>query len=456
MRIETVENSFNVVEEPQINIKFNRTSSTQKAIKETNKDVLNVLSLFSGCGGMDLGFEGGFSVLSSSVNEKLTPNFIDKKLKNGFVLLKKTKFKTVFANDILPDARNAWVNYFSKREHNVEDFYQESIVDLVKMYRNGTNLFPDNVDVVTGGFPCQDFSVAGKRNGFNSHKNHIGELVVSEEPSVETRGQLYMWMKEVIEITQPNIFIAENVKGLVNLSNVKEIIQKDFSSANGNGYIVLEPQVLHSADYGVPQSRERVIFIGIKKSALNGQALTELLKKELSEKFNPYPKPTHSYKTKGEGLKHFVQLKEIFKHLEEPEFTNDLSQRFYSKAKFMGKHCQGQTEIKLSGIAPTIRSEHHGNIEFRRLSIENGGQISTELNKGLKERRLTPRECALIQTFPPDYDFVIENKNGRKGSFLVSPSQAYKIIGNAVPPLLAYNLSKRIEAIWDLYFKKEL
>ena len=65
------------------------------------------------------------------------------------------------------------------------------------------------------------------------------------------------------------------------------------------------------------------------------------------------------------------------------------------------------------------------------------------------------RECALIQTFPPDYEFVIENKNGRKGSFLVSPSQAYKIIGNAVPPLLAYNLATRIEEVWDLYFRKE-
>ena len=140
--------------------------------------------------------------------------------------------------------------------------------------------------------------------------------------------------------------------------------------------------------------------------------------------------------------------------MEEPENTSDLSQKFYSKAKYMGAHCQGQTEIKLNGISPTIRAEHHGNIEFRRLSKENGGKIESELLKGLTERRLTPRECALIQTFPPDYDFVIENKNGRKGSYLVSPSQAYKIIGNAVPPLLAYNLAKRLEDVWDLYFKK--
>ena len=453
MRTETLEAELNVVREPQLDILYYPKSSLKSTI-DNKKETLNVLSLFSGCGGMDLGFEGGFSVLQQSINEILTPHFIDKKEKNGFVKLKQTKFKTVFANDILTDARNAWVNYFSKKGHDAEDFYKESIVDLVKMYRSGVNVFPEEVDVVTGGFPCQDFSIAGKRNGFNSHKNHKGQVIEKETASAETRGQLYMWMKEVIEITEPKIFIAENVKGLVNLGDVKSIIQNDFSSANGNGYIVLDPQVLHSANFGVPQSRERVIFIGIKKSALKKSALAELEKETISEQYNPYPNPTHSYTAEGENLKHFVQLKDLFKNLEEPENTEDLSQKFYSKAKFMGKHCQGQTEIKLEGIAPTIRSEHHGNIEFRRLSSINGGKIEKELNKGLSERRLTPRECALIQTFPPDYDFVIENKNGRKGSYLVSPSQAYKIIGNAVPPLLAYNLAKRIEDVWDLYFKK--
>jgi DNA (cytosine-5)-methyltransferase 1 len=440
-----------IVEEPQLDISYDSKTSTIP-LSDEKKETWRVLSLFSGCGGMDLGFEGGFSVLQGSINEILTPHFIDKKLNNGFVQLKTTKFKTVFANDILADAKNAWVNYFSKRGRSAADFHNESIVDLVKMYHHGVSVFPEAVDVVTGGFPCQDFSISGKRNGFNSHKNHKGDLIIDKTASVETRGQLYMWMKEVIEITQPKIFIAENVKGLVNLGDVKSIIQSDFSSANGNGYLVLDPQVLHAADFGVPQSRERVIFIGIKKSALTKKALMELEKETISDQYNPYPRPTHAYTVKGNQLKPFVQLKDVVESLDEPEITQDLSQRFYSKAKFMGKHCQGQTEIKLSGISPTIRSEHHGNIEFRRLSKENGGQITCELQKGLRERRLTVRECGLIQTFPPDYNFVIETKNGRKGSFLVSPSQAYKIIGNAVPPLLAYNLAKRIEEVWDLYF----
>ena len=453
MRTETFESGISIVEEPQLDIFYNVKTYSQSNSEETN-DTLNVLSLFSGCGGMDLGFEGGFSVLHQSINEILTPHFVETKLKNGFVQLQKTKFRTVFANDILADARNAWVNYFSKRGQNSEDFYQESIVDLVKMHRKGFNVFPENVDLVTGGFPCQDFSIAGKRNGFSSNKNHKGELIDNKTASVETRGQLYMWMKEVIEITQPKIFIAENVKGLVNLGNVKSIIQNDFSTANGNGYIVLDPQVLHSADFGVPQSRERVFFIGIKKSALKKSAMAQLESEIISERYSPYPKPTHSYTCRGVKLKNFVKLKDVFSHLEEPDKTEDLSHKYYSKAKFMGKHCQGQTEIKLDSISPTIRSEHHGNIEFRRLSKENGGQIESELINNLKERRLTVRECALIQTFPPDYEFVIENKNGRKGSFLVSPSQAYKIVGNAVPPLLAYNLAKRIEEVWALYFKK--
>lgn len=245
---------IDMVEEPQLAFKYEAKSEVS-----SSTSTLRMLSLFSGCGGMDLGFEGGFSVLKESVNEFLHPDFIDKEIDNHYVQLKRTKFSTVFANDILIPARNAWVHYFSNRGHNIEDYETESIVDLVKLHNSGVNVFPENIDIVTGGFPCQDFSIAGKRNGFKSHRNHKGELLTETSATEETRGKLYMWMKEVIEITQPKIFIAENVKGLVNLSNVKEIIQKDFENT-GDGYIVLSPQVLHAADYGVPQSRERVFL----------------------------------------------------------------------------------------------------------------------------------------------------------------------------------------------------
>ncbi len=317
----TKENADLIAAEPQFGLRFYETPK-KELTHTTNENTLNVLSLFSGCGGMDLGFEGDFNVLASSVNEKLTPHFIDKTIDDKFVKLTKTRFKTVFANDIFSDARNAWVSYFSKKGYNSEIFHSDSIVDLVKMHKSGIKVFPDNVDLVTGGFPCQDFSIAGKRNGFESHKNHKGELLSKSDATTETRGQLYMWMKEVIEITKPKIFIAENVKGLVNLANVKDIIQQDFSNTGENGYIVLNPKVLHAANFGVPQSRERVIFIGIKKSALNKDALKELEKENIADKYNPYPQPTHSYTTQGKELKDFVRLEEIFNILHESEFVD--------------------------------------------------------------------------------------------------------------------------------------
>ena len=115
----------------------------------------------------------------------------------------------------------------------------------------------------------------------------------------------------------------------------------------------------------------------------------------------------------------------------------------------MGSHCQGQTEVKLDDVGPTIRSEHHGNIEYRRLSAEHGGKYTKELEKGLAERRLTVRECARIHTFPDNYQFILPKT---ENNVSVSSSDAYKIIGNAVPCVLAYNIAKNIESKWKLYF----
>ncbi len=419
----------------------------------------NLLSLFSGCGGMDIGFEGGFIIPKSTLNINININWIDSETETHY-LLKETIFETCFANDISENAKKAWDNYFLQKKNNIDNntFRVGSIVDLVKEYNSGNkNIFPKNVEIVTGGFPCQDFSVAGKRNGFNSHKDHNGKIITTETPTEETRGKLYMWMKNVVEITLPNIFIAENVKGLANLGEIKDIIQDDFSKINGEGYIVLPPQVLHAGNFGIPQSRERIFFIGLKKSALTKEALFELSKKEISNKYSPYPIATHRlngemhYSSVEHLMTNFTKCKNVLFDLKEPEESSDLSHVNYSKAKFMGKHCQGQKEINLEKLAPTIRAEHHGNIEFRRLSSDNGGQDYAELKEGLKERRLTLRECARIQTFPDDFNFVIPSNEKRK-KFKLSPSQGYKLVGNAVPPLLAYHIAKKIENNWGFYF----
>lgn len=410
-----------------------------------------VLSLFSGCGGMDLGFEGKFVANKKSFAEG--SKLVDHQVNKNWVFLKKTHFTTVFANDILPEAQFAWTEYMSRFGHQESIYHCNSIIDLVKMHQQGADIFPDNIDVVTGGFPCQDFSVAGKRLGFESQKDDMGKRRTDDKPTEESRGKLYYWMKQVIDIVRPKVFIAENVKGLVNLGNVKDIIQKDFASADGNGYIVLPPQVLHAGNYGVPESRERVIFIGIRKNALLPDALEALESDVIPDAFNPYPKPTHCCTIHDDSLLRPVTTYDVLKDLPEPENSIDLSQQIYSKAKYLDNGSQGQIEIKLNGISPTIRSEHHGNIEFRRLSIEHGGKHFEELKAGLKERRLTPRECALIQTFPPDYRFVIKKTTGK--GYYISSSGAYKIIGNAVPPVLAYHIAMRLEELWPKYFGED-
>ena len=404
-----------------------------------------VVSLFSGCGGMDLGFEGNFICLKKSINTLIHSDWIKEDL-GDYVLLSPTGFDTVFANDIRVDAKTAWTRYFSKRKSNASELYHlGSIVDLVKQARLGDSVFPSGVDVVTGGFPCQDFSIAGKRQGFASQKSHTGGQLEFGEPSVESRGQLYMWMRDVISIVKPKLFVAENVKGLTNLTDAKEVIERDFAGAAGGGYIVVPAQVLYAADYGVPQSRSRVIFFGFKKSALKKSALNALTSENIPAKYNPYPIPTH-----GVGETPYVVCRDAFVDLKEPNETADPSQRVYSKAKYMGTHCQGQTEVKLDAVAPTIRSEHHGNIEYRRLSGEHGGVHIEELDRGMEERRLSVRECARIQTFPDDYEFIFP-KTANLPS--LCSSDAYKIIGNAVPCVLAYNIAKNIADKWDLYFR---
>jgi DNA (cytosine-5)-methyltransferase 1 len=401
-----------------------------------------VLSLFSGLGGMDMGLEGlGLRVPLKSIKNK---DWIEREDGN-FAFLKKNPFETVFANDIKPDAQAVWERYFKR----FGIFRLESIVDLVKQAKEWEIRFPE-ADLITGGFPCQDFSLAGKRKGFNSQKSHKNKAM-DDTPSEESRGMLYMWMKSVIELVHPKAFIAENVKGLMSLDDAKEIIQKDFAAC---GYVV-GARLLKVWEFGVPQSRERIIFIGLRADAMTQRAVEVFKKGEeavIEAGMFPFPEPTHSLPND------IVTAIDALGDLPEPEDSDDPSHQGYSKAKFYrrkertdqengGKHrkntgkLQGNTEINIAGLAPTIRSEHHGNIEFRRLSESHGGKNDSGL--GHSERRLTVRECARIQTFPDSLELV------GKG---VSISNAYRLIGNAVPPLMAYHIGRRLAEVWDKVF----
>ena len=163
----SVDEQIDIVEETEIPIHFN-----DEPLHKGKK--IRLLSLFSGCGGMDLGFEGHF--IANKKSFAGDSPYIDHLLKNNnWIFLKKTQFQTVFANDILPEAEKAWTVYMSRFGYSENVYHKASIVELVKMHQQGADIFPKDIDVVTGGFPCQDFSVAGKRQGFNSQKDDWGK-----------------------------------------------------------------------------------------------------------------------------------------------------------------------------------------------------------------------------------------------------------------------------------------
>ncbi|RIY36838.1 DNA cytosine methyltransferase [Psittacicella gerlachiana] len=347
-------------------------NSFDKTISSSPKQKYQVVSLFSGLGGLDLGFVGGFEFLGTEFT--------------------KNPFEIKFANDIFKQACDIYESNFN---HQVT---RKSIVDLDLEQ----DLPQEQIDVVLGGFPCQSFSYSGKRKGLS-----------------DERGQLYKQMLKVVSHYRPKMFVAENVDGIRNSKKTQqgaegnisalEVILEEFRAA---GYQV-EYQVLNAADFGVPQIRKRVIIIGIRKD-LQGQIY--------------YPQQLFS--EQGETTPKWISAKEAIDDLWLQVNTGKISNhtiRDISKAKFYpGKKMQGNCKILADRPAPTIRAEHHGNIEAHyRTTLE-------DVNDMQGWRRLSVRECARLQSFPDNFVFP------------ASASSAYKAIGNAVPPVLAWHIARAV------------
>ena len=305
-----------------------------------------VVSLFSGAGGLDLGF-------------KLA----------GFELL--------WANDIDSDA---------------VETYRENIGDHI-LLGDVSDISVDEIpecDVLIGGFPCQGFSQA------NTHKVEHDE-----------RNQLYRQYLRVLEAKRPKIFVAENVRGILSLeggSAIRKIVS-DFEVA---GYQV-QYRLLNSADYGVPQTRRRVIIVGVRE--------------DIDREF-AYPAPTHS--ANGEkGLRRWVSMREALADVPDPDGPDaDLvPNNVYSRYKVVARNYTGHRLSDPEKPSPTILARGNGG----------GGVCAIPHYDG--QRRLSVHESALIQSFPADYRFY--------GAL----NSCYRQVGNAVPVRMAKAIAESVKKV---------
>lgn len=297
-----------------------------------------VVSLFSGCGGLDLGFKGGFSYLGKEYG--------------------RNPYDLVWANEI---NRAACLTY----RKNVDDSIIEG--DIEEQFKN----MPPYADVVIGGFPCQDISINGKMAGVDG-----------------ARSGLYVWMVKAVAQLRPKVFVAENVKALLmkrHESSLQRVIE-DFSAI---GYNVTY-HLYDAADYGVPQTRERVIIVGIRK--------------DISARFVPPSAVTADCP---------ISAKEALMDLETAEEDASIN-HIWSAAK--PSSGQGLRFITADNPATTIRSECHGNIQFH-YSLP---------------RRISMREAARLQSFPDNFIFQAKIR------------ETERMIGNAVPPVFAWYIANAV------------
>ena len=312
--------------------------------KRTHKNgILNdhatITSLFSGCGGMDLGFIGGFDFLGAHYP--------------------KTGFDIIWANEINPAACKTYKQNIGRHIINAD-------------FNDICDQLPKTADIIIGGFPCQDISINGKMRGIK------GE-----------RSSLYTYIIKAVETVKPKVFVAENVGGLLLKQNEYSLnkILEDFNSLRYN----VSYQRYNAADYGVPQTRDRVFIVGTQAGF---------------PKFTP-PKPTHS---------HPITAKEAIGDLEARE-KDEVFSHIWSLANASGE--QGNRRLLADRPGYTIRAECHGNIQFH-YSLP---------------RRISMREAARIQSFPDSFLFPCKLR------------ETERQIGNAVPPVLAWHVAESVKKV---------
>ena len=350
---------------------------------EYASDKWNLLSLFSGCGGLDLGFElaGLKAVMGEKVMEEA---FRDKSVfqKN----INNNVFHTIFVNDIFTEARETYVG-------NAGKYIYMDKSDIRKIKQ-----FP-KADIVLGGFPCPGFSEAGPR-------------LLDDK-----RNFLYLHFIRCLMQSKPKLFVAENVKGMTTLGKgevFKQIVE-DFAAA---GYTIYH-KLLSSEEYGVPQIRKRVILVGVRN--------------DIDFEYQ-YPEP--AYGDEKKGLKKIVDLRTAIGDLEDNPgeyFTGSYSSMFMTRNR-KKSWSEPSFTIQASGRQAPI---HPGGEPMVKVGKDKYIFTDGEENN----RRLSVKEIARIQTFPDWYEFSRGTSNRNENAKL---DLVYKQIGNAVPVRLALAVAEPI------------
>ena len=359
--------------------------------KKTPNKYYKVASLFSGCGGLDLGFVGGFKHFGYNVPSQ--------------------PFKIIFANDIDKDA----VAIYKENSHLLK---HTDIVHADIQTINPNDL--EDFDILTAGFPCQPFSNAGLRKGVNDH-----------------RGTLFEEVFRFIKVKKPKIVVLENVRGILSSkmpdgTNVADEIIKRLCSIKTNdgniiNYNVSKPMLIKASDTGVPQNRYRVIIIAV---------LSEL---GLAPTIQDIHSNAIDFKDKD------LTVARVLKYKANLPNTNDIWKLSPQAEKLAPYIIRSWKDIpyeilpeRMKKIRDNIKKYRSPNF-YRRFSLDEiNGTITASAqpeNCGilhpLENRRYSVREIARIQSFPDNFTFnnvSIQNK--------------YKVIGNAVPPILGYAIAR--------------
>lgn len=325
---------------------------------------MRAIDLFAGIGGIRLGFEKAF----------------------------KKDFETIFVCEIDKYARQTYEANFGNKFKFSED-----------ITKTKENSIP-NFDICLAGFPCQAFSVAGLRQGFNDNYKGI------------CRGTLFLDVARICDFHKPKVIFCENVKGLVNHNKGQtfNIICETFRNL---GYDIFY-KILNSKDFGVPQNRERIYIVCFRK--------------DLNIKNFEFPKPLN----KTTNLQNIREFEVSSKYYLSDTYYETLKRhkaRHAKKGNGFGYEIRKWNEQSGALVCGGMGRERNLVIDFRE-NLKPVTRIKGEINKyGI--RRLTPRECARLQGFDDNFKFVLADVH------------LYKQFGNSVTINVITEIAKNIKKV---------